>query len=347
MKKLISILLALTMVLSVNTFAFAGNPDEEYKADVLYNLGLLKGSGTNSVNLPEYDLDDIATRNVAVTMLVRLIGKEDEAIKNDYSIPFVDVPGWATQYVGYAYDNKLTSGINKTMFGGNDNISATMYITFLLRALGYSSAEDFEWDKAWEFSDEIGMTNGEFNEENTSITRGNLVILSEKALRTNLKGSSETLFDKLKSEGTIPRDAALELKTENLDYEEKKVDFSRGEKIVTSSDCFSEIIATRLGDGYKFSFATNNQFSTCCPWPAGLQSDSIGKLSKDDKEIFDKWYREVPMEENNGYYSFFIPECYAKYNLPSSGAKRMIVSFRDEGRTCIIDVILEHSSFPE
>lgn len=33
----------------------------------------------------------------------------------------------------------------------------------MLRALGYSSNTDFKWDTAWELSDRLGFTSGEYS----------------------------------------------------------------------------------------------------------------------------------------------------------------------------------------
>lgn len=67
-----------------------------------------------------------------MTMLVRLLGKEEAAKNENGDIPFDDVETWAKPYVGYAYQNKLTSGISTTKFGGTNKIKPEQYITFVL-----------------------------------------------------------------------------------------------------------------------------------------------------------------------------------------------------------------------
>ncbi|MBQ2940861.1 MAG: S-layer homology domain-containing protein [Oscillospiraceae bacterium] len=100
-------------------------------------------------------------------MLVCLLGKDSEAKAGTFETPFTDVPAWAEPYVGYAYENKLTSGISATTFGSSATVTSSQYITFILRALGYDSSSDFSWDKAWELSDKIGLTNGRYSEKNS------------------------------------------------------------------------------------------------------------------------------------------------------------------------------------
>ena len=95
-------------------------------------------------------------------MLVRLLGKDEEAKTGIWDIPFTDVDEWAKPYVGYAYANKLTTGTSDTTFGGAQTVSPSQYLTFVLRAMGYESGTDFQWDKAWELTDTLGITHGEY-----------------------------------------------------------------------------------------------------------------------------------------------------------------------------------------
>ena len=79
-----------------------------HSADYLNSLGLFNGVGTGADGKPNYDLDRAPTRQEAVTMLVRLLGKEDEAVNGTWDMPFTDVDDWAAPYVGYAYAEGLT-----------------------------------------------------------------------------------------------------------------------------------------------------------------------------------------------------------------------------------------------
>ena len=72
--------------------------------------GFLAERGINSDGTPIYELDRVPTRNEAITMLVALIGKTEQAKAGNWDIPFTDVEPWARPYVGYAYAHQLTSG---------------------------------------------------------------------------------------------------------------------------------------------------------------------------------------------------------------------------------------------
>lgn len=112
-------------------------------ADALHTLGLFEGSQKG------YELNRPATRLEGVVMLLRLMGKETQAKAYRGSHPFTDVPAWATSYVAYAYANGYTSGISTTQFGATMQLRYLDYMTFLLRALGYSDKNgDFSWDTA-------------------------------------------------------------------------------------------------------------------------------------------------------------------------------------------------------
>ena len=197
MKRLLSLLLVLAMSLSLLCTVSAASPEATEAADALHDLGLFQGVGTNQDGTPNYDLDRAPNRYEAVTMLVRLLGKEEEAKAGAWKTPFKDVAEWANPYVGYAYQNKLTSGISADKFGGTGLVTASQYITFVLRALGYDSSTDFKWDAAWELSDKVGFTSGEYN-ASSAFTRGDVAIISYRALSAKTKGTEQTLQEALK-----------------------------------------------------------------------------------------------------------------------------------------------------
>ncbi|MBQ1216204.1 MAG: hypothetical protein IIX88_07720, partial [Firmicutes bacterium] len=79
MRKLIAVMLVIAMLLSMATVAFAAeDPEAKKAADSLNKLGLFAGTGTNPDGTPIYNLEGIPTRSQAITMLVKLLGKETE-----------------------------------------------------------------------------------------------------------------------------------------------------------------------------------------------------------------------------------------------------------------------------
>ena len=194
MRKWISCFLALVLLILLSLPALAAESEAQEAAQTLYELGLFKGTGTDAAGKPAFDLERAPSRAEAVTMLVRLLGKEREALVGDWNTPFTDVADWAKPYVGYAYANGLTAGVSQTRFGGENSVTAAQFLTFALRALGYESGKDFSWDSAWTLSDDIGLSEGRYDANAKRFTRGDAAIVSLAALRTQQKGGGKTLL---------------------------------------------------------------------------------------------------------------------------------------------------------
>lgn len=203
MKKRIScMLLSLIMFFYLVPPTNALNNEAIQAADALYELGFFKGTGNDPDRTPNFGLDRALTRTEAVTMLVRLLGKDEAAKARIWDTPFTDVLDWAEPYVGYAYANGLTNGTGATTFGSSDSVTASQYITFVLCAPGYESGKDFQWDRAWELSDELGLTNGTYSAIK-KFTRGDAAIIFHAALSGYIKDAPQTLKEYLLADGAI------------------------------------------------------------------------------------------------------------------------------------------------
>ena len=225
MKRLFSMLVSVCLIASLMSFASA---DEETRqrvsesaAQFLYSQGLFKGTGIRPDGTPIFDLDKVPTRNQGIIMFIRLLGKEQETLSGNWSFPFTDVPEEMRAYVGYGYANGLTNGTTETTYSGTERITANQYITFILRALGYVSEQDFIVPNASEFAAGIGVDWGEDVKGFEQFTRADLVILSYQALKATLKNSDEILATKIKL--YAPADtkrAIVSLHTQMLQVEE-------------------------------------------------------------------------------------------------------------------------------
>lgn len=202
-RRLLCLLLALVLLLSMLPAVYAASDEAQTAADALHTLGLFNGTGTNADGTPIYDLDRTPTRHEAVTMLVRLLGMESDAKYGKWELPFTDVDAWAKPYVGYAYANGLTAGTGASTYSGGASVTAAQYITFVLRALGYTSGVDFEWDRAWELSDQIGLTDGRYNASTSVFTRGDVALISYRALSVCLKDTDTPLSATLTASRTL------------------------------------------------------------------------------------------------------------------------------------------------
>ncbi len=197
MKRFLSVILSLTILSVMIPHTFATSNEAVDAANALYELSLFRGTGTNDNGDPIFELDRSPNRNEAITMLIRLLNMEEEALNGEWSTPFTDLDEWAAPYIGCAYAYGLTNGTSSNTYSGKDKVSATQFISFVLRALEYDSTTDFHWDHAWVLSDSIGLTNGEYDENTIEFTRGNVAVISYNALQIPLKSGIQTLFQSL------------------------------------------------------------------------------------------------------------------------------------------------------
>lgn len=199
MKKILAGLMAVLVLFAVPISAYAYSGYSEVRANELNQAGLFNGYGINKYGRVEYGLDDTVTRAQAVTMLVRIVGKTDEAAENvkSYQTPFTDVPDWCEAAVGYAYENGLTSGISGTLFGADRTISCTEFLTFALRALGYQSNADFTWNSTMDMAETVGIAKAGQYRDSTDFDRGDMVDICHMTLVTDVKGTSRTLAQTL------------------------------------------------------------------------------------------------------------------------------------------------------
>ncbi|MCR4652512.1 MAG: hypothetical protein K5744_02345 [Eubacterium sp.] len=208
MKKVLAMILAVVMVLGSQAFVFAGTNDsvardlsvENGYAKQLKDLGLFKG-----VSDTDFDLNRAPSRVEAMVMLIRLLGAEETALSGTYTHPFTDVPSWADSYIGYAYENGLTKGISATKFG-TGTANAQMYLTYVLRALGYSDVEgqDFTYENPYTLAENCNILPGSVDTK--AFLRADAVTISHASMDTTLKDSKLTLAEELISKGVFTKE---------------------------------------------------------------------------------------------------------------------------------------------
>lgn len=205
-------LLALCLAVSV----LAGGASAAYTAkytpyaDALFGLGLFNGYGIRPDGSPDYRLEKTISRAECIVMLLRLLGEEDAALSARHSAPFRDMNGhWAAPYVEYAYSKGYTSGTTAATFSPNATVNAKMYLTFLLRTLGYrDKAGDFTYQTSCQKAAELGICPAGAYQTGAPFYRDDCVLTSYFALCTKLKGSEKTLLDTLAEKGAVDTDRA-------------------------------------------------------------------------------------------------------------------------------------------
>lgn len=177
-------------------------------ADLLAAMDLFRGTGNG------YSLERQATRLEAIIMFLRLIGEEEAALAYTGSHPFTDVPYWADgvadKYIAYAYSKGYTNGVSATRSGASDPVTAEQYMTFVLRALGYSSETDFDWTDALSAAVGFGVLTAA--ERDSFLRRGfyrdGVAYVSWRALFAQMPQHGMILLDKLVADGVITAEQA-------------------------------------------------------------------------------------------------------------------------------------------
>jgi len=181
--------------------------DYNAMAAALKTLHLFKGSFTGYGE--GFDLEVAPTRLQALIMFIRVLGEEDEALAWTGTTPFTDIAkgSQAEQYVGYAYSKGYTNGYTKTTFKPAGAVNAYQYTEFVLRAMGYSSAENTNLADTLTRAQAVGvLTEGEAAAlQTTTFLRADLVYISYYALHSALPDGVMTLSDLLQDKGVFTR----------------------------------------------------------------------------------------------------------------------------------------------
>ena len=233
-------------------------------ADSLHEMGLFQGTQNG------YDLDRTPTRAEAAVMLVRLLGKEDEAKALTYTAPFTDLKGWEKPYVQYLYSNGLANGTNRTTFNPTGKCTAQMYAVFLLRALGYSDTADFSYANAIETAREQGIYDtGIINTQN--FLRDDAAAASYTVLSVSPKNSEGTLLDQLVSENAIT-----------------EADAKRYQSLFSSYAQYREATA---GMDALLHYSVNSEFAS----PAAVTHDgrTVMQVQTSETTVFDREKNEL------------------------------------------------------
>ena len=150
MKKLLAMVLALVMTLSLAVSANALKADEKINEDyaeavaVLNGMGVFKGYEDGSFK-PENKI----TRAEVATIIYRIYTKD--VAKNDKSglyatyNKFSDMAGagWAAGYIGYCANAELVKGYPNGTFQPSGNVTGYEVLAMILRAVGYDKNGEF------------------------------------------------------------------------------------------------------------------------------------------------------------------------------------------------------------
>lgn len=218
MKKTLSLLLALVLVLGSFSSVFAAKPETDVEvAELLQELGILLGNASGDLML-----DKDLNRAEAIVLLSRLMKAEDTAKKFPVDdLPFDDIASELYQhYVAWAFANEYTSGKSATKFDPEGDLTAQQFATFLLRALGYE-IDAKAYETAFETAVELGLFEGLNLEKETVLKRKHMAMMTFNALYVPMKDSEVTLGEFLElelpqEEPEVPATLEAEVVADNL-----------------------------------------------------------------------------------------------------------------------------------
>lgn len=188
MKKILSLMLVLSMVLGSFGFAFAtpadvAGTDYENAVERLVALGVITGYEDGS-----FKPDNTITRAEFAAIAVRTLGLEAAAKVSGGSTMFTDTEGhWATGYINIASGQGIVNGYPDGTFKPNAPVKFEEAITMLVRALGYEPAVTGGYPAGYlakaaelEISDDVKGTVG------TPAVRGIVAQLTDNSLEVQL-----------------------------------------------------------------------------------------------------------------------------------------------------------------
>ena len=201
-KKLLSLVCALALTISLLPAAQALEGEGTRAAEALASLGLVTGTGAG------YAAEDAATQEQAAALLVRLLGAEKTAKADRRSCGWAGIPSWARSAVNYCAFHDL---IDWSEYHAGGALDAELWCAMLLRALGCGSELG---SSAARTALRIGLISRPLE---GTLTRGDLFETALAALTYPAKDGG-TLLDGLLAKGLCTAAAvdALGLRRETL-----------------------------------------------------------------------------------------------------------------------------------
>lgn len=191
MRKILSLVLAVVMAFGSFSFAATTTAGVDYKAvgNELKVLGVIAGQDGGELN----ELGKL-TREQALVVLSRMMGKEAEAKATTAESGYTDIPAgnFYGPYVSYAKLQGWTNGISETEFGFEKAATTKMVVTFMMRALGYEA--DWAKEDVITKAKGMGLLKDVSAAADDEIVRGEVFVLLRNTLNTNPKGANKALM---------------------------------------------------------------------------------------------------------------------------------------------------------
>lgn len=255
MKKFIASFFAVVLLFCAALNLSASNDFEE-SGKFLKDLSIIKGNENGDLK-PYSNL----TREESIVILLRMLKKEEEALKVPMESVFNDIPKgyWASKYISYAKKNGLTNGIGDNKFGIRKNVTTKELVSFMLKSLNYSA--DWASEDVMDKAQKLGLLKGVKSDADKAITRGNVFIIMKNTLNTKVKGTEKTLITRFKNDNSKKKTDNSKL-SDNVNLNIAKVDKKSVEKAfinirnsnveIVQDENISEAVVDYNGQNYAF-----------------------------------------------------------------------------------------------
>lgn len=195
---LVFAIIASLMTVPVSASSYKDVEDGQYYTDSIEALTLY---GIVSGYDGSFKPASYVTRAEFAKMISLVAGLENEVYSSAGNRKFDDVPigYWGTGYINTAANNKLIVGYPNGYFEPEKQITYAEALTVLLRAMDYTTAD---LGDNWPYSymvkaSGLGITDGVQLSDNSPITRADLCVIINRALQSDLNGSTQKLISKM------------------------------------------------------------------------------------------------------------------------------------------------------
>ena len=252
MKKLLALVLALVMSMSLVTisnaaFKDADTIDNKEAVDVMNAIGVLVGDEKGNFNAK----DNLTRAQAAKIVCVMLLGK-DASDALSLKSNFTDVSGWAESYIAYCASQGIVAGVGDGKFDPNGKLTGYQFAKMLLVALGYDAELESMIGSDWQ------------------------VNVAKLSISAGLTDGLNIALSKV-----ITRDEAAKMAFNTL--KATMVAYTNGTKVETGDGTKVTVNATRYyvektgGDGYKQNGGNDNYMQFCEQYFSKLKLNTQGR----------------------------------------------------------------------
>jgi hypothetical protein len=293
LKKLLAVALSLAILLTLTVPVMAAELTAAEKVEL---LGILQGEGDGVTD--EY-LAKATTRIQGTILLLRLLGKEDEALAYAGQDNFTDVVGneWYASVTAYVKANPSIGfvGYPDGSFQPRKVMTGAELYKVLLTALGYIQDVDYTWAQVAQKAAELGLAS--IDDPSAPITNNDMAVAILEALQAETK-SGVAFIDSLIADGIISAaDAAAAGLVTQLaiisavptNADEITVTFSKpveGDPAITVKSGFMNVFVNKKWNDAKTQVVLNRPNSIA--FAEGTYELSVGDLTatvKFEKEV--------------------------------------------------------------